>query len=126
MGYQESIIYLTDDKKYVELANQIKERSASWSESIYFIKTLELLEDIEVETYSLSDINEDFTIKKGFKLIHIGGERHLQRDIKLLFGDDVLEEIKILPAECFAESGIFYKEFENEVFKVDSCIEFSI
>lgn len=102
MGYQESYVYVSNDKKFEELIEVIKKHRIDW------------VNEWDIEAAGIVTLNENlkgtlaftckpydkYNFKKGKKLVHVCGERYGQRSLHSMFGDDWVEGLDYMFAEC--------------------------
>lgn len=118
MGYQESFIYVKDDKNFDRLVELVRKQAATWENwrDIEAVEILELNKNITISLEEMCMPDRRKMFKKGKKFILVVGERSGQRSIYRMFGNafvrgskDFIPDVDIIFAECFADTGIFEK-----------------
>lgn len=120
MGYQESYVYLEDDRKFEELIDLVKKHRSHWEKEwgIEPAGIVTLAEDIKGTFAFMCQPQIEYEFKAGKKMVHIAGERAGQRGLYRMFMNDIRPDMDFMFAECLhfdeAPPGYFLGE-EREV-----------
>lgn len=109
MGYQESILHI-EKKKQVEFITELQkiyEDKENWESCAEPMFIIDIKKDVQIDDL------EKYTVKKGEKLIYIGGERFNQRSLNHFVGK---MKSRFNSLKSFTKSNIL---------PIEDCMEFS-